>query len=311
METFFLQATDGHKIPIYLSKADNEKFTVQIVHGLFDTSDRYFDLMNDLNKMGATVGIMDIRGHKKSISNSDESLYLGEYNGWNNATDDIHILNTHLIKDDKPNFLIGFGMGADLLRTFAIKYGYSTNGIVLISPSEYMSAIKYNIFLKVLGFLISNKTGRYRSKKLKNMALKRLNKQFDESDLFSYVTSDENELNKINNNQFMEGIPTVAMWRSYLLAKKKLQDENANIYIPNNLPLLLLCGSEDSVGGGVKKQKDLVDFYSSMGKNASLMILDGGRFDLYHDKTKETFLKILEDFFEENISQNQTEKNSW
>lgn len=311
MDTFYLQATDGHKIPIYQSNALNEKFSVQIVHGLFDTSDRYFDLMNDLNKIGATVGIMDIRGHKKSISNSDESLYLGEYNGWNNATDDIHILNSHLAKKQMPNFLIGFGMGADLLRTFAIKYGYTTNGIILVSSSQYISSIKYNIFLKLLGFLISNKTGRYRSKKLKKFALKRFNKNFDEQNEFSYVTSDENELNKINNNKFMEGIPTVAMWRSYLLARKKLQDENASIYIPNDLPLLLLCGSEDSVGGGVKRQKDLVDFYSSIGKNAMLKIIEGGRFDLYHDKTKETFLKILEDFFEENISQNKAERNSW
>lgn len=310
MESFYLQATDGHKIPVYLKKAENEKFTVQIVHGLFDTSDRYFDMCSDLNKFGGTVAIMDIRGHKKSVSNADESLYLGEYNGWNNAVDDIHILNTHLTDMGKPNFLIGFGMGSDLLRTFAIKYGYSTDGIILVSPSQYIGAIKYNIFSKIIGFLISNKTGRYRSKKLKEMTLKKFNKYFDENNPFSYVTSDENELNKINNNQFMEGIPTVAMWRSYLLAKKKLQDENASVYIPNDLPLLLVCGSKDAVGGGVKKQKDLVDFYSSIGKDATLMIIDGGRFDLYHDNTKETFLRILEEFFEKHISQNQTERNS-
>lgn len=310
METFYLQATDGHQIPVYVSKSQNENFTVQIVHGLFDTSDRYFDMMEDLNKMGATVAIMDIRGHKKSVSNAEESLYLGEYNGWNNAVDDIHILNTHLTDMSKPNFLIGFGMGSDLIRTFAIKYGYTTDGIILVSPSQYIGAIKYNIYSRIVGFLISNKTGRYRSKKLKDYAIKKFNKNFNAQNPFSYITSDENELNKINNNKFMEGIPTVAMWRSYLLAKKKLQDENASVYIPNDLPILLLCGSNDAVGGGVKKQKDLVDFYSSIGKNATLMIIDDGRFDLYHDSTKETFLKVLEEFFEKNIPQNQTERNS-
>ena len=61
METLFLEGTDGHKIPVYCSRIDDEKFTVQIVHGLFDSSDRYFDLMEDLNKMGASAAIMDMR----------------------------------------------------------------------------------------------------------------------------------------------------------------------------------------------------------------------------------------------------------
>ena len=114
---------------------------------------------------------------------------------------------------------------------------------------------------------------------------------------------------KMNKNPFMKGVPTVAMWRSILLAKKKIQDENAQKYIPDDLPLLFVVGEKDIVGGGIKKQEALVDFYTSMGKNAELKIIKDGRFDLYHDKTKEIYLEMLREFFDTIISQRQLDKN--
>lgn len=310
METLFLEGTDGHKIPVYCSRIDDEKFTVQIVHGLFDSSDRYFDLMEDLNKMGASAAIMDMRGHKRAIENASESLYLGEFNGWNNATDDIHVLNSYLRQRNKPNFLVGNGIGSDLLRTYALKYGHETDGIVLVSAGKYIGTVRYNIYSKILSFLISNKGETYRSKKIADKALKDLNKPFIKNSMFSYMTSDLYEEEKINKNPFMKGVPTIEMWRSILFAKKKIQDENAQKYIPDELPLLFVVGEKDTVGGGIKKQEALVDFYTSMGKNAELKIIKDGRFDLYHDKTKEIYLEMLRDFFDTTILQRQPDKNS-
>lgn len=123
------------------------------------------------------------------------------------------------------------------------------------------------------------------------------------------MTSDLYEEDKINKNPFMKGVPTVAMWRSILLAKKKIQDENAQKYIPDDLPLLFVVGEKDIVGGGIKKQEALVDFYTSTGKNAELKIIKDGRFDLYHDKTKEIYLEMLREFFDTIISQRQLDKN--
>ena len=210
---------------------------------------------------------------------------------------------------NKPNFLIGYGIGSDLLRTYAIKYGHETDGIVLVSAGKYIGNLRYNIYSKILSFLISNKGETYRSEAIKDKALKDLNKPFIKNSMFSYMTSDLYEEDKMNKNPFMKGVPTVAMWRSILLAKKKIQDENAQKYIPDDLPLLFVVGEKDIVGGGIKKQEALVDFYTSMGKNAELKIIKDGRFDLYHDKTKEIYLEMLREFFDTIISQKKINKN--
>lgn len=301
MEMIYLDARDNHKIPVYYEKNTNEKLSVQILHGLFDVSNRYFDFIEDLKQMGASVAIMDIRGHNKAIENASDSLYLGEFNGWNNATDDVQVVNSFIKANGRPNILIGHGMGADIIRTFIIKYGHETDGVVLVSPGEYIDKIKYSIYSKYLDIIASTKNLQYRSVKLRDKVLKKLNRKFGHRVSFDYYTSDLYFQDQLNKNPLIAGIPTVGLWKSYLSARQKIQNDYAQKYIPADLKILFVCGEKDTVGGGVRKQKELVDFYASKGKDATLKFIKNGRYDLYHDNTKEQYLSIVRDFIENEI----------
>lgn len=297
MENFFIDANDGHKIPLYINKAENEKVILQFVHDSIDNSSRYFDIMNELEKYGVTTAIMDNRGHNKAVNSTDELLYFGEHNGWNNCTDDIHVVNEYLkSKSDSPRFILGIGIGSMLVRTFLFKYGEDIDGAILIGSLPYISSLKLKIIDSIIGFYTSKHGSAYRSKKLYERVLSFLNKKFKDKTGYSYISSDLDEQDIFRKNPLNTGIPTISLYHDILNGIRLVQNDTSIHYVPNGLKMLFMAGSDDPFAGSVSKQKSLVSFYAAKGKNSSLIVFNGMRHDILHDKCRDEVMKIIIDF---------------
>lgn len=297
MENFFIDATDGHKIPLYIKKAENEKFVLQLVHDSIDNSSRYFDVMNELSKHGISTAIMDNRGHNKAVNSADELLYFGEHNGWNNCTDDIHVVNEYLKNNsNSPRFVLGIGIGSMLVRTFLFKYGEDVDGAILIGSIPYVNNFKLKLYDSIVSFYMSKYGPAYRSKKLYDKVLSRLNKKFKDRNGYSYISSDLDEQDIFRKNPLNTGTPTISLYHDIINGIRLIQNDTSIHYVPNGLKMLFLAGGDDPFCGKISKQKSLVSFYAAKGKNASLIVFDKMRHDILHDYCRDDVFKIIIDF---------------
>lgn len=299
MKNLFIDANDGHKIPIYIKEAANEKAVLQLVHDSIDNSSRYFDIQEELAGYGITTVNSDTRGHNKSVSSPDELLYFGDHNGWNNCTDDIHVVNEYMKTiSDKPRFVLGMGIGSMLVRTFLFKYGEDIDGAILIGSLPYVSNLKMQYLEKVVNFYLGKYGSHYRSEKLYNRVLKHLNKKFKDTSGYSYISSDLQEQDNFRKNPLNLGIPTISLYKDILNGIRLMQNDTSIHYVPDDLRILFMAGSDDAFCGSISKQKSLVSFYASKGKNASLAFFDKARHDILHDYSRDQAIKTILDFIE-------------
>ena len=297
MDNILIDANDGHKIPLYIKRAENEKAVLQIVHDSIDNSSRYFDIMSELSSNGVTTVIMDNRGHNKAVNNAEDLLYFGEHNGWNNCTDDIHIVNEYLKNNSTaPRYVLGVGVGSLLVRTFLFKYGEDINGAILIGSLPYISGFKIRLMDTIIGFYNSKYGARYRSQKLYEKVLKFLNRKFKDKTGYSYISSDLNEQDLFRKNPLNTGIPTISLYHDILNGIKLIQNDTSIHYVPNGLEMLFMAGSNDPFCGSISKQKSLVSFYAAREKNAWLAVFEGARHDILHDISRNDAIKIILDF---------------
>ncbi len=289
MENIFLDATDGHKIPIYIERAKEEKAVLQFVHDSLDDSTRFFDIMNEFKNRGITTIISDNRGHNRAVTKPDNLLYFGEHNGWNNCVDDLHKVNQYIDSFTRaPKFILGVGIGALLVRTFVFKFGHSVNGAIIVASLPYLDKIHQKIFDFIISFNISKYGERYRSSIFYDKIFTHLNKDFKGQLGTEYISSDISVQDQFRKNPLTNGVPTLSLYHDILRGVNMVQKSDSISYIPNSLPLLFMAGTDDPMAGGIKKQKRLVTIYSSKGKNAELVLFKGARHDIFHDISRKS-----------------------
>ncbi|MDO5716330.1 MAG: alpha/beta hydrolase [Tissierellia bacterium] len=287
MEQHQLAGKGGHTISLYTMEAQNPFCKLQIVHDAGENASTYEDVMKELTQRGISCSAMNLRGHDNTKSDQCP-LFFSTRNGWNNVVDDIHVVDSFLATDQLPHFLLGVGMGADLIRTYLFKFGETLQGALLLGATPYVNALSFGI----VDFFADHLTGRfgelYRSPLLASWAFERG---------FHPLKRRKTRYNA--NRKKEETIPTLSLIRDLSRGLKNLQEEHSTAYIPRELPLLFMAGTQDSIAGGRGKQEALVDFYSSMGKNAQLILYKNGAHDLLHGECKDLVINDLERFLKE------------
>ena len=76
MSKYIESSSKGQKIYTNIWKSENEKATLQIVHGMCEYVDRYDDFAKYLNEYGITVIGHDHLGHGHSVKSNEDLGYL-------------------------------------------------------------------------------------------------------------------------------------------------------------------------------------------------------------------------------------------
>ena len=64
-EELTLKSVDGYNLSIAVFKAENPKAVIQMVHGMEEHKERYYDFCEYLAKNGYSSVVSDLRGHGK------------------------------------------------------------------------------------------------------------------------------------------------------------------------------------------------------------------------------------------------------
>lgn len=241
------------------------KAILQIEHGMVEHIMRYETIAGILNNAGILVCGADHLGHGESVIDREHYGYFASIRGDKILIEDARAL-TDLVKSEYPDipyYILGYSFGSFLVRNYITKYSDKVDGAILVG-SAYHNPIKMNLAILYTAIHQFYHHGWfYRSKSLKNMTIGRMHRFFPESDPNCWLTRNTEILKSYDNDSKCDFSFTcnayLNMFRLIKEANKKSKIKSIN----KNLPLFIISGSHDPVGGFGKRVEKVYKLYTS------------------------------------------------
>jgi len=236
---------------------------------------RYFDFAAFLASHGFVVVGNDHLGHGKTKANNEEYGYFGKFQNKNLLVEDMHQLTvlTKELYPDLPYFVLGHSMGSFLLREYITLYGGEIAGAIIMgtgNPSGSMLGVGLGLS-RLIGTI---KGDTYRSPMIANMVDGTYNRKIEDAktpfDWISSVGSVVDAYNKDESTGFrftMNGFEHMFINIIYVVSAKAFERT------PKDLPLLLISGQQDPVGGYGAQVEEVAQKFKDAGVSDVTLIL--------------------------------------
>ena len=249
-----VQMVDGYDIELYVYEPQAEIRTrgvIQLVHGSCEHTMRYEQFIAYLISQGYVVYANDHRGHGASVKSADDYGYFGETNGWSKMVDDLKSINDliHAKHPDLPIVMLGHSMGSFLARHYAIDYGETINGLILTGTAHEP---KYQLVAgKIAAKIIKRiKGSRYRSPLIHRLSYGTFNQHIENAKTPSdWICYDESIVKQFCADSSCGFVFTTAGFEDLFTGLLYITNEKNIKKMPYDLPVLLLSGEDDPVGG--------------------------------------------------------------
>ncbi len=277
-------------IAYYVYKPEGEiKGIIQISHGMCEYIERYEGDIEPFLNAGYLVCGNDHLGHKGSVKSDDDLGYMGPKDGWIHMYEDVHEM-TNVIKGQYPGlpvFLLGHSMGSFIARAVIRNYGNEYAGAIISGTAGGNPQAKMG--LNMVKLLKKLRGDRYRSKMLTNLSFGSYNKRYkDVRTDYDWLTRDPEVVDVYMKDKYDMFTFTTSGYECLMNVLMYVTCDEWYDSVPASLPLILVSGADDPVGGwgdGIKevdsklKAKDRKDY--------SCKLYDGMRHELFHEIGKE------------------------
>lgn len=273
------------------------KGVVQIVHGMEEHIKRYGEFAQILTKQGFVVIGHDHLGHGNTAKTKEDMGYFSRKNGWDRLTQDVHLVyeNMRQAYPFSPYYILGHSMGSLVVRTYLTQYQDCLTGVILSGTSGQKRGLLLGQLLCKSIILVKGQ--RYRSKLLEFFVTDSFNRKVRPTKTKAdWINRDQREV-AIYLQDEKCGIPFTAkayqdlMQGSYYLSKQKNTNQTQQV------PILLISGDEDPVGG--THARGVIRVYHMLEKagikDITIRLWKGARHELLREMNKsEVYQVILE-----------------
>lgn len=283
-EINFTSDHDGLEISAVTAvPAGNINGVVQIVHGMSEHKERYFDFMDYLAGEGFITAIHDNRGHGKSVCTPDDIGFMFK-NGGEGMVADIAQFNG-IIRNMYPNvpcFMAAHSMGALAARCFLKKHDDEINGLILMGTPSYS---RFSGIVRCMNsVVVSGKKSRFRSDKVYEATEKKFGKNF-ESVPHSWICSNKETVEKFNDDPLCNFRYTLNGYECLLYLLKKAYSKYGWEVKNPDLPIRFISGKDDPVMISEKKFFRSVQTLEKIGYGSiSHRLFDGMRHEILNEK---------------------------
>jgi alpha-beta hydrolase superfamily lysophospholipase len=242
-----LQGADGSRVRYRRWLPDGDvRGTVQLVHGASEHSGRYSRLAAALTARGFGVWAMDLRGHGRTAEGTGIGRFGGGL-GVDTVLGDVEAL--HLVIDEQhpgaPRVLLGHSMGSIIALASAERNGADLAGLVLSGPIgvaphlvDTVTALEEAVAVGAADHALD--------------ALGAFNEKFEPARTrYDWLSRDSDEVDAyISDPLSGDEMPlTVAYAAGVFALAVQAATPAAVASLPDRLPVLLLSGERDPVGG--------------------------------------------------------------
>ncbi len=274
------------------------KAVLQIVHGMEEYVMRYSAQAHDLVKRGWAVIGHDHLGHGKSGIHQ-RGHFTDRKDGSLIVQQDITAVHQYARSrwGDVPLFILGHSMGSFLVRRWLMTHSHEVKGAVIMGSGWYDSL---TTGAGLAAITIAEKLHGSKSKVgWLTRLLSPMEWKFRKEGRYAWLSK-----NKANADAFLtdplRGFGfTVGSYRHFfenIAAVAKAENkEKMNL----NLPLLIISGSDDPVGGKTAVEK-IANFYRGLGcTKVTPIIMEGDRHELYFEDDGEKTIAAVSGWLEE------------
>jgi alpha-beta hydrolase superfamily lysophospholipase len=268
--------------------------SVQVTHGISEHSGRYDRLARFLAAEGCVVYALDLRGHGQTAGPGH--LGQGGPMVWDEMTADIKQL-ADIIRTEYDNLpLVAFGhsMGSALTQSHIEDHGNLLAGAILCGTLGAIPGVDDSEYDGVIQQLYTLATGPDASapSRFFGQVLQRLNAPFIANVAnptgSEWQTSDADEVHKFQSDPLCGKPFSNAMTFSVIRGFHSLWLPQNESRVPVDLPILIVAGTDDPVGGQTATIQALITRYMKHGHRAlDYQFYAGGRHEILNEAEKD------------------------
>ena len=287
------EAFDGKIIRYREWVSDNPKGIIQVVHGMAESSDRYELFGEYMKGRGFIVVADDHRGHGET--DPDRRGYC-DGDMFNDTIKDVAALQ--LAYRDKypelPYFIFGHSYGSFLTQAYIERYPENADRVILCGSAylHNLSSLAGKVVATVNCFFGKGKKA---ANFIANSSFGVYNKRCKEG---TFVSSIPEECDKYDNFPDCNFILSNAFYSSFFRNLPKNYRKNYYKRVRTNVPMLIISGRDDPVGGYGKLVEKLYDFYKhKVGvEKVDKVLYDGVRHEVLNDTSRDDANKRIGEF---------------
>lgn len=258
MKTVKLKGYQDFQLVGYIwDNVENPKGVVQIIHGMQEHAKRYDDFAKFLNTQGLIVFASDLRGHGQTAIINNLPFGYSDGDIFMEIVQDQIIITDYLSKKYKlPVSIFGHSFGSMISQRYMVENGFKIKNIV-ICGSTYTNSLQFRAGYHIAKLCRLFKGKKANAKLIESMSLKKYGKKYKNG---NWLSRDEKDWDTYNNDELCGKVfPNNFYWSFFKNARhnyKNLQN------IPYYLPILLIAGTDDPVGG----KNGMVKLFFTYGK---------------------------------------------
>lgn len=291
METIKLKGYNDFELVGYLwDEVENPTGVVQIIHGMQEHAKRYDSFAMYLNTLGLIVFASDLRGHGQTALQNNLPLGYSDGDIFMEIVQDQIIITNFLIEKFKlPVSILGHSFGSFITQRYLIENGFKIKNVILCG-STYTNSFSFKA-----GYIVSCLSKFFKGKKkeaklIEKMSIKSYGKDFENG---NWLSRDTNVWKEYNNDELCgKPFPNNFYWSFFKNARKNYKDLKN---IPYYLPILIISGTNDPVGG----KTGIVKLFFSYGKAKKKVYFKtylNARHELLNELNKEEVYKDVSNF---------------
>ena len=279
--------TPGDRVPVCV---------VQIIHGMAEYIARYEEFARFLTERGCVVTGNDHLGHGKSVGEDKLYGYFCEQDPATVVVRDVHRLKkmTQQLYPTLPYIIIGHSMGSFILRNYLTMYGSGITGAVIMGTGYQkegsMKAARLLVQIQKL-FLGSKHVSRFCDK----VSFGSYNKRIPDARTdFDWLSKDEERVQKYIDDPLCGNIFTINGFLTLTELIMRAHDPERLRKIPADLPLLVISGDADPLGGYGEGIPKVCEGLRQAGvKDVEMQFCKTGRHELLNEPEREEIMEEI------------------
>jgi alpha-beta hydrolase superfamily lysophospholipase len=285
--TFTLPMADGTPLFVrrWLAVSGRPKGVVQVIHGAAEHSARYDRVAKHLNRDGWLVYADDHRGHANTRVRT-KALGDAGPDAWNRFVSDEKALTDH-IKATHPGlkvFLLGHSMGSFIAQDYLQRYGNAVSGVVL-SGSNGVLANADQTVAAVRDLAKKDPLG---PSPVFASVFESFNKPFTGKAGFEWLTRDAAEVKKYTDDPACGFAFSNELVADFFTGLRDIWTPANEARMPKGVPIYVISGDQDPVGGNTAGLVALLDRYKRLGlADVSHKFYPGARHEVLNETNRD------------------------
>lgn len=302
-----LTCSDAHLLyyTVWIPEGKKVKAVVHLLHGMAEHSKRYDRFARLLNKQDIAVYAQDHRGHGMTATESGETLgWFAEEHGWMRVAQDSMELSAFIAAEHPktPLFLMGHSMGSFLARTIIADSPDLYDGVIIMGTGASLGVLG-KIGAMIARSHVKKKGSKFVDKQMDALSFGSYNKRFpDATSSFAWLSRDEKEVKKYEDDPLCGFVCTAKFYDDMLQGIAYANSFERAQLLHDDLPMLIISGDMDPVGGFGKGLIKVASLYQEVGiKDLTLHLVEGARHELLNETDRTTTMQYLSSWIVDRI----------